>query len=150
MSDYASELREKRISRKPFLLNKMIGIASEHLMRLKKVGITDIDQMIQAGKTREKRMSLSRKTGIPHEVVLELVKLSELSQIPGVKSIRSRLYYNSGYDTLEKLAQCQSDQLYHELQEFVEQNNFDGIGPLPQEIKSTIEQAKKIPKIVEY
>ena len=34
--------------------------------------------------------------------------------------------------------------------EFVERTGFDGIAPLPKEVKSTIETAQKLPKLVEY
>jgi predicted RecB family nuclease len=47
---------------------------------------------------------LATQTGIPVEVVLELVKLSDLARLPGVKGIRARLYYDAGVDTVENLA----------------------------------------------
>ena len=89
-------------------------------------------------------------TGLPLKVILELVKLSDLSRLRGVKGIRARLYYDAGFDTVEKLAGYDPENLRKELEDFVKRTNFNGIAPLPKEIVSTIEQAKKIKKIVEY
>jgi len=33
---------------------------------------------------------------------------------------------------------------------FVEKTGFEGIAPLPKELESTIAEAKKLPKIIEY
>jgi hypothetical protein len=55
--------------------------------------------MLQAGKTPLEWNILSEKTGIFVERILELVKLSDLVRIPGVKGIRARLYFHAGLET---------------------------------------------------
>jgi predicted RecB family nuclease len=83
-------------------------------------------------------------------VVLELVKLSDLSRLPGVKGIRARLYYDAGVDTVEKLAAWEPEALLSLTQEFVQRTQFEGIAPLPKEVSSTIANARKLPKVVEW
>jgi replicative superfamily II helicase len=106
--------------------------------------------MLEAGLTRKGREELSAKTGIPAETILELVKMSDLARIRGVKSVRARLYYDAGIDTVEKMAKCNPKKLRAMLIDFVQKTGFDGIAPLPKEAEFTVAEARKLPKIVEY
>jgi hypothetical protein len=87
---------------------------------------------------------------VPLDVVLELVKLSDLARIPGLKNIRARLYYDAGVDCIEKLAAWNAEELRAMLVDFVEETGFEGIAPWPKEAKSAVETARKLPQLVEY
>jgi len=150
MSDLARELRSQRIARAPFALKEFRGVSPEYIEKLADTGIRNVKQMLEAGRTRDKRKELSMKTGVPVEAISELVKLSDLARIQGVKSIRARLYYDAGVDTIEKLAKWDAKKLRAMLIKFVEKTGFEGIAPLPKEAKFTVSEAKKLPKIVEY
>jgi hypothetical protein len=136
--------------RNPFALRNFRGVNQEHVSKLSDIGIKNVDQMLQAGKTPEARKALSERTDIPLENIVELVKLSDLSRIPGLKGIRARLYYDAGVDTVENLAQWRPTELRTMLQNFVERTGFDGIAPLPKETESQVLKAKSLPKIVDY
>ncbi len=148
----ASELREQRTAkkRKHFRLRDFRGVNLEYVTKLGKLGIRDVEQMRQQGRTKEGREELAQQTNIPVEAILELVKLSDLSRLPGVKGIRARLYYDAGVDTLEKMEQWDPKELRAMLIEFVEKTGFEGIAPLPKEAASSIRTAKALPKIIEY
>ncbi|MFX1474618.1 MAG: DUF4332 domain-containing protein, partial [Promethearchaeota archaeon] len=96
------------------------------------------------------RKALAERTSIPLEAILELVKLSDLARIEGLKGIRARLYYDAGVDTLDKLAQWDPEELRAMLQAFVERTGFDGIAPLPKEARNAVAKAKELPRIVEF
>jgi hypothetical protein len=150
MENLASVLRQQRISRKPFALKDFRGVDPECVERLAAVGIRDVKQMLQAGRTPGDRQDLARSTGVSIDTVLELVKLSDLARIPGVKSIRARLYYDAGVDIIEKMARWDPAELREMLIGFVEQTGFDGIAPLPKEAASAVATARRLPKVVEY
>jgi len=150
LCNVASELRQRRIRRVPFALKGFWGIDPEYLEKLAALDIRNVEQMLEAGRTRNGRQQLSAKTSIPIDAILELVKLSDLARIPGVKGIRARLYYDAGVDSMEKMAEWDPKALRLMLIEFVERTGFDGIAPLPKEAEFTVEKAKKFPKIVEY
>jgi predicted RecB family nuclease len=133
-----------------FLLRNFRGISPEDVSKLSDIGIKNVDQMLKAGNTSEARKNLSERADIPLERILELVKLSDLSRIPGLKGIRARLYHDAGVDTLEKLAGWNPNQLRSMLQVFVMRTNFDGIPPLPKETESQVVMANKLPKVVDY
>jgi hypothetical protein len=152
LSALASRLREQRISsaKKSFELSKFRGVNLVYADRLSAVGVRNVEQMLELGKTRVGRQKLSDRTGIPLEAILEFVKLSDLSRIQGVKGIRARLYFDAGIDTVEKMSDWNPEELRAYLVEFVDRTGFEGIAPLPKEVRCTVEEAKRLPTIVEY
>ncbi|MFH2040496.1 MAG: DUF4332 domain-containing protein [Chloroflexota bacterium] len=136
--------------RNPFKLREFRGIHPDFIAALETLRIKNADQMLTAGRTRQQRSTLARDTGIPEDAILELVKLSDLARLPGVKGIRARLYYDAGVDSVEEMTHWDPEALRIMVTKFVEQTGFDGIPPLPKEVSSTIANAKKLPKIIEY
>ena len=136
--------------RNPFRLREFRGVDTEHVERLATVGVKNAEQMLAAGQTMEKRAALAQDTDIPEESILELVKLSDLARLPGVKGIRARLYYDAGVDCVEKMAACETEALLALTAEFVARTGFEGIAPLPKEVSSTIANARRLPRMVEY
>jgi hypothetical protein len=150
LKDHAKAQRQMRIQRKAFQLKDFRGVNQAYVELLAKAGIGDVAQMLEAGKDAKSRESLAKETGVPEEMIFELVKLSDLARISGLKGIRARLYYDAGYDTLEKLAECQPEPLREALIEFVERTGFEGIPALPKEVEATIRQAKTLPKLIDH
>lgn len=146
----AGEIREQKIKRKPLKLSNFMEVNLGYTDRLAAEGIKNVGQMLEHGKTPASRQKLSDKTGVPAEAILEFVKLADLSRIEGVKNVRAHLYYDAGIDTIEKMAKRNPDELRAYLIEFVERTGFNGIAPLPKEVRNTVETAKKLPRIVEY
>ncbi len=152
LSALANDLREKRISlrRKPFNLKGFRGVKRKHISLLDKERIVDVDQMLKRGKTPHDREVLSKKTGIPLESILEYVKLSDLSRLGAIKGVRARLYFDAGVDTPDKMASWDPEELRRMLISYVERTGFDGIAPLPKELKNAVETARRIERIVSY
>ncbi|MGD9405555.1 MAG: DUF4332 domain-containing protein [Anaerolineae bacterium] len=146
----AGSLRAQRIMRRPFSLKKFRGADPAVVDALAAAGIGNVAQMREAGRTPGKRQRLAERTGIPIDAILELVKLSDLARIQGLKAIRARLYYDAGVDTLEKLARWDPEELRDMLADFVERTGFDGIAPLPKEAASAVATAKRLSKAIEY
>jgi hypothetical protein len=152
LASLASEQREAGIAkgRSSFPLRDFLGVDPQVVQKLADFGIVNAEQMLARGATPELRAALVQEAGISEAQVLELVKLSDLSRLPGVKAIRARLYYDAGVDTVEKLAGYEPEALLKLTADFVERTHFDGIAPLPKEVQSTIETARGLPRIVRY
>jgi hypothetical protein len=143
----ANGMTEKR--KNPFKLKDFRGVDNDQVIKLAQAGIKTTEQMLAAASTPWQRAALAKKSGVPQEAILELVKLSDLARLPGVKGIRARLYYEAGVDSVEKLAAWEPEALRLKMTAYVEQSGFDGTPPLPKEVSSTIENAQKLPIIVE-
>jgi hypothetical protein len=152
LAKLAHEMREQEIAktRRVFKLSEFRGVSPEAVEKLGRQGIINVDDMLREGKTPKMRQKLSRQTGIPEQAILELVKLADLSRLSGLKSVRARLYYDAGVETPAKMAQWEPEALRQMLVEFVERSGFEGIAPLPKEIRNGIETARKLPDVVVY
>jgi hypothetical protein len=148
----AGALREKETAktRQAFKLRKFRGVNLDDVGKLEAMGIVTVEHMLAAGRTPAEREKLASRTGISPQSIMELVKLSDLSRVGAIKSVRARLYYDAGLDTPDKFTRWKTEDLRQMLIEFVERSGFDGIAPLPKELHNAIETAKKLPKIIKY
>jgi len=149
LSDLAGEMRVERIKRKPFFIKKIRGVKQEYIAKLDALYIENIDQVLDEARTPKLRQELSKKAGIPLDAVLEFVKLSDLTRLRAVRSVRARLYHDAGL-TPEIIAAWEPDELRTMLVDWVEKTGFDGIAPLPKEVQNLVKQARQLPKIVIY
>ena len=135
--------------RNPFKLRDFRGVDPTFIAKLESSHIKNAEQMLVEGCTKERRLSLAEQTGIPEHALLELVKLSDLARLPGVKGIRARLYYDAGVDSVEKMAGWEPEAFRMMVTEYVERTGFDGIPPLPKEARSTVANAQRLSKVLE-
>ena len=135
--------------RNPFKLRDFQGVDPEVIAKLAARNIKTAEHMLAAGRTAALRLKLAGETDIPEAIILELVRLSDLARLPGVKGIRARLYYAAGIDSVEKMANWEPEALRRMVTAFVERTGFAGIPPLPKEVSSTVANAQKLPKVVE-
>ena len=148
----ASAIRQKAIARtrKPFALKGFRGIDPAHAAALKAAGVADVEQMLARGRTPQGRQELALATGVPPDAILELVKLSDLSRLGAVKGVRARLYYDAGLDTPDKIAAWEPEDLREMLVAWVARTGFQGIAPLPKELRNLVATARSIEMWVEY
>jgi len=136
--------------RAPLKLKAFRGVSQRHLRQLATAGITDVEQMLASGSTPAQRERLAGEHEVPLPAVLELVKLSDLARIPGIRGIRARLYHDAGADTAEKLATWDPEELRAMLAAYVQRTGFQGTAPLPKEVSNTVNKARSLPRCVEF
>jgi hypothetical protein len=148
----AGDIRERETAktRRAFRLGEFRGVSPQDVARLEAIGIVTVEHMLAAGATPNARRQLAEQTGVPAQAILELVKLSDLSRLGAVRSVRARLYYDAGLDTPGKFKEWEPDALRRMLLEFVERTGFDGIAPLPKELRNAIAKARQLPQVVQY
>jgi hypothetical protein len=149
---YCKTIREEHTakSRKPFKLKDFKNVNQESVRKLSAAGIETVEDMLQASKTKSKRKELSEKTGIKSEEILELAKLSNLTRLGAVKAVRARLYHDSGFDTLGKIAKVSAEELIAGTKKFIEKTGFNGIPPTPKEAENTVKTAKKLADVLTF
>ena len=132
-----------------FPLKKFLDINQEHVKKLSDVGIKNVEQMLAAGKTKNQRKQLAIEQDIPEEAILELVKLSDLTRLGYVKAKLSRLYYNSGLDSPQKIAKFEPNELHAFFVKFVKESGWDGMVPNPKDLITNVNSARRLEKVVE-
>jgi hypothetical protein len=149
LSRLAGQMRAERIKRVPVLLRDFRGVTPPVADTLAILGIENIDQMLDAGRTPVLRQALANQTNLPLATILELVKLSDLARLDAVRRVRARLYHDTGL-TPASIATWEPQALGAMLVEWVEQHDFDGIPPTPKEVEHLVADARKLPTIVIY
>jgi len=135
---------------KPVNLKELPDIEAETIERLARAGIKTTKHLFDRAKTKRQRAELSEELGIPPEVVLELVKLSDLARIVGVGPVFARILYEAGTDRLEAFVTQSPDELLAKTRE-VMVSRGDRPGHIREEdMEYCLETARLLPQVVEY
>lgn len=148
---HANALRNERTkkTRKIFLIKEFLKVNQEHVKKLATIGIKNVEQMLEKGKTKKQREELSMQLAIPEESILELVKLSDITRMGYVRKKLSRLYYEAGLDSPAKVAAFEPKELHEFFSKFVEESDWDGMIPNPGDLVNNIKNARQLSKVVE-
>lgn len=126
------------------------GIGEVYARKLNNIGIFTTTDLLDAGRTRVGREGLSEKAEISEKLILEWVNLSDLMRIRGIGEEYSDLLEEAGVDTVVELARRNPDNLYAKVVEINEEKNLVRRTPTLDAIKDWVEEAKTLPRKVEY
>ena len=154
MRRYANQIRNqkiegKRAKRPSLLLREIAGVRAETITALDNAGITNVQQLLNAGITRDSRLSLAEATGIPYAGIEELVKLADLCRISDIKGLRVRLLFDTGFDTLEKIAAQDPEEMRAQIIAINQREQIAARHPTLTETKFWVKQAQSLPKLIE-
>lgn len=150
MVHVAATMRRERVEQTPFRLRRFRGIDLDDTDRLASAGIRTAAELLAAASTRADRAALARRTEVSPADLDELVHLADLARIPGVKGIRARLYFDAGIQSTADLSGRDPTELLDLLRRFVAETAFDGIAPLPGEVRHAVETAQRLPSTIEW
>jgi predicted flap endonuclease-1-like 5' DNA nuclease len=150
--DYLTILRREvnALLPQPKNLRNFPGIEPAVLEKLEKSGIRNSKQLFLATRSKQERTNLSQAADIDPTRLLELVKLADLSRVYGVGPIFARLLFDSGADTVESLAQADSEQLFRQLEKKYLAAGYSKVDFKERDIRFCIRMAQNLPKSIEY
>ncbi|MEM2926736.1 MAG: DUF4332 domain-containing protein [Candidatus Bathyarchaeia archaeon] len=131
-------------------VNKIEGIGPVYAEKLMALGIKTTADLLEAGKTPKKREELAQKTGISAKLILEWVNLADLMRVKGIGEEYSDLLEEAGVDTVAELARRDPENLHAKLLEINEKKKLVRRPPALSLVRQWVEEAKKLPRIVEY
>ena len=126
------------------------GIGPSYTEKLNTIGIKTTYDLLEAGSTSKGREELAERTGISAKLILEWVNLADLFRIKGVGEEYSDLLEEAGVDTVVELSMRNPENLHAKLHEVNEEKKLVRRPPGLNAVKNWIEQAKKLPRKVEY
>jgi len=129
---------------------KIEGIGATYKEKLAKAGIKTTEKLLEAGCMAKAREELAAKTGIPEKLLLEWVNLADLMRIKGVGEEYSDLLEEAGVDTVAELANRNADNLFQKILEINKEKKLVRRPPVMKQVQKWVEQAKKLPRKVEY
>ncbi len=129
---------------------KIEGIGPVYRDKLVAAGIKTTEKLLEAGCMAKPREELAAKTGIPSKLILEWVNLADLMRINGVGEEYSDLLEEAGVDTVAELANRKPENLLQKIMETNEKEKLVRRPPVLKQVQKWVEEAKKLPRKVEY
>ena len=131
-------------------IEEIEGIGATYAKKLADVGIRTTDELLNACATPKQRKDLAEKTGISPKLILEWTNLADLFRIKGVGEQYSDLLEEAGVDTVAELAKRVPENLHAKMLETNTAKNLVKRPPTLSNVKDWVEQAKSLPRKIEY
>ncbi len=127
------------------------GIGPVFAEKLSAAGVRTVEGLLEMGGMRKGRQALADASGIAAAQILDWVNRADLYRIKGVGSEFSDLLEKAGVDTVAELAKRNAAHLSAAITKLVD-SGTDIVRRIPNEtqIYGWIEQAKALPRAVEY
>jgi predicted flap endonuclease-1-like 5' DNA nuclease len=129
---------------------KVEGIGPVYAEKLKALEITTTEKLLEMGRTKKGRTEIAEKTGISEKLILEWVNHSDLCRVKGVGEEFSDLLEEAGVDTVVELAQRNPENLYNKMIEVNNEKKLVRRTPYRNSVEDWVNQAKSLPRMVEY
>ena len=133
-----------------YKIHDVEGVGPVRREKFLAVGIKDTDGLLKSTKTPKQRNSLAEKTGISEKWILKFANMADLYRVKGISSEYSQLLEASGVDTVIELATRVPKNLHTKVSAVNKEKKNTRQPPSLAEITGWIEEAKKLPRVLEY
>jgi predicted flap endonuclease-1-like 5' DNA nuclease len=106
--------------------------------------------LLEKGLTPKARKEIAEKSGIDEGLILQWINHVDLFRIKGVGEEYSDLLEAAGVDTIPELAQRKAENLYAKLVATNEEKKLVRKLPVLSQVTSWVEQAKCLPRKINY
>lgn len=131
-------------------LIKIEGVGPEYARKMKMLGISTTQALLERGASPQGRQEVAEMSGISEKLILEWVNRADLFRIKGVGEEYSDLLENAGVDTVVELAQRNAANLFEKMVAVNHQKKLVRKLPTLAQVEGWISQAKKLPRAVSY
>lgn len=131
-------------------IQDMEGIGPVIGGKLEAAGVKDTDTLLKETKTPALRKALAAKAGLTDKQVLRFANMADLYRIKGIGSEYADLLEAAGVDTVPELATRRADNLTKAMAEANAGKNIVRRLPSESEVAGWVEQAKGLPRMLEY
>jgi len=118
--------------------------------KLRAAGVKDTDALLASCRTPKQRKELAVKAGVPEAKILKFANMVDLYRIKGIGSEYSELLEAAGVDTVPELAQRKAANLAQAMAKANEEKKLTRKVPTETEVAKWVEQAKTLPRVLEY
>ncbi|MDR1810382.1 MAG: DUF4332 domain-containing protein [Prevotella sp.] len=133
-----------------YKIEEIEGIGPALGEKLRKVGVTSTDKLLENTKTKKQRTDLANATGIAEKTVLKFANMADLFRISGIGQEFSELLEAAGVDTVPELSQRKAENLTAKMEEVNAAKKLVRRTPSLKEVEKWIEEAASLPRVLEY
>jgi len=131
-------------------INEIEGIGAVYREKLEAAGIQSVEGLLQVAATPKGRKELEDKTGIGHHHLLRWVNQADLFRVKGIGRQYAELLAKAGVESVLELAERNPEHLHAKLAEVNNAHHHVKVVPTADHVKSWVEEAKALPRVVEY
>jgi predicted flap endonuclease-1-like 5' DNA nuclease len=131
-------------------LSNIVGIGPEYEEKLAAMGIRTTDDLLRMCATPQDRKQVAEKTGISGKLLMQWLNHADLFRIDGIGPRFANLLELAGVDTVPELAQRNPASLYKKLMETNQSGRYVKQMPTQRMVKNWVEQAKNLPRAIQY
>lgn len=131
-------------------LSYIEGIGPVYEGKLMEAGVKSMEDLLETCASKKGRADLAERSGISEKLILTWANHADLNRIKGIGSQYSDLLEEAGVDTVPDLARRNAENLYQKIMEINEERNLVRNPPSLKQIQDWIDQAGKLPRIMEY
>jgi predicted flap endonuclease-1-like 5' DNA nuclease len=126
------------------------GATEAIVAKLKEKDISNNEKLLNAAAAPAQRRELAAQCGCDAKDILALANRADLARIKGISGVYSDLLETAGVDTVKELATRRPDNLHAKIISTNDAEKLTQRPPTIAAVKSWIEQAKGLPKILTY
>ncbi len=126
------------------------GIGPAKTDKLKAMGISTVEALLEKGGSPAGRKEIADTTGISDKEIMRYVNHADLFRIKGISSQTSELLEAAGVDTVKELATRNAANLHAAMEKTNEEKGLSGRIPSESQIQGFIDEAKELPRAVNY
>lgn len=126
------------------------GIGEVIGKKFREAGVKDTDALLAASTTPAARARLAEATGLSSAVVLKFANMADLYRIHGIGADYAQLLEAAGVDTVPALARRAPANLAATLAQVNEEKKLTRRVPPEADVTKWVEQAKELPRVLEY
>lgn len=126
------------------------GIGPAYEAKLKAGGTTTVEDLLEKGGTPEGRKAIAEASGVSHELILRWVNHADLFRIKGVAGQHAELLEASGVDTVVELSRRNAENLAKAMAKANAEKKRVDVVPTAAQVQAWVEEAKTLPRKVQY
>jgi predicted flap endonuclease-1-like 5' DNA nuclease len=133
-----------------YKIEEIEGVGPVSGEKLRNAGVTTIEKLLEAGKTKKQRKELAEISGLSESFILKITNMADLFRIKSIGQEFSQLLEAAGVDTVPELAQRKPENLTAKMEEINEAKKLPRRTPPVAEVERWVAQAKELPRVIEY
>ena len=126
------------------------GVGSGYASKLESAGLKTVEALLERGASPAGRQQIAASAGVSPKLVLRWVNHADLFRLKGVAGEMAELLEAAGVDSVPELATRRADNLREKMESVNETRKLVRQVPSSQQVQGWIDQAKHLPRVVQY
>jgi predicted flap endonuclease-1-like 5' DNA nuclease len=133
-----------------YKIEEIEGIGPSYGAKLKAVGITDTEKLLQRCGARKGRAEIAKETGLEEARLLKWANMADLMRVSGIGEEYSELLEAAGVDTVKELQHRNAESLVAKMAEVNAVRKLTRTVPAASQVSKWVDQAKTLSPMISH